>query len=76
MVQLHLAINIIKAKIILPTIMVFIITLFTFIILLNVLSGNIGNKESWRIIFSLIGFIIPLIATGLLVYSIIKSNVP
>ena len=72
---LHLVINTMKVKVILPTIMVFILTLFSFIILLNVLSGNIGNKESWRITFSLIGFIIPLIATGLLVYNIIKSNV-
>lgn len=73
--QLHLVINIMKVKVILPTIMVFIITLLSFIILLNVLSGNIGNKENWRIIFSLIGFIIPLIATVLLVHHIIKSNV-
>jgi len=42
-----------KASIIILTSLTFI----TLIVLLNVLMGRIGDLESWRIIFALVGFV-------------------
>ncbi len=61
-----------KAKII-STVLFSINTLISFIVLLNVLSGNIGNKEVWRIAFSLIGFIILFSFNVFLIYRINRS---
>lgn len=49
-----------KAKFI-PFILTTILTINSFIVLIKVLNGNIGNGETWRIIFSIVGFLIFLL---------------
>ncbi len=61
-----------KAKII-TSIIVFLLTISSFIIFLNIVSGNIGNKETWKIVCSLSGFIILLTFSSLLMYRLVKK---
>ena len=62
-----------KARV-LTAIPVFLMTLYSFSILISVLSGNIGNNESWRVIFSLLAFTIFLLGTVLSAYSLMKGD--
>ncbi len=50
------------------------ITIISGYITLSVLSGKIGNYETWRIVFSVISFLVFFTLLALVVFRIIKEN--
>ena len=63
-----------KGKTIVVIAAVILINLRTLDIFLNVITGNIGNYENWRIIFSFLGFLIILMVTVLFYNSAKKQG--
>jgi heme/copper-type cytochrome/quinol oxidase subunit 4 len=59
-----------KLPLILSLIILIILTIYFFF---KVINGEIGNKEEWRITFSIIGLIFVFISVVYFLYKIIKK---
>ncbi len=52
----------------------FVTTITSGYFMFKVLSGEIGNYEIWRIVFSIVGFVGFYILFALVVFNILKEN--
>ena len=64
-----------KGKIIIIIALLVVMNLRALDTFLNVITGNIGNYENWRITFSLLGFLITLIASVFIYNSARKKGI-